>query len=106
MDRIDKDNDGKITQKELEDWIKFTSKRYVFEDVDRQWEQLKKIENSHMTLEERYVDKKEVDPNGPIGWELYKNMTYGYIPGKFNPLPLNSQDLVVNSLLHVLHISL
>lgn len=84
MDRIDKDNNGKVTQKELEDWIKFTAKRYVYEDVDRQWDQLKKLENAHMTLEERYVDKKKADPNEAIGWELYKNLTYGYITGEFN----------------------
>ena len=84
MDRIDKDNNGKVTQKELEDWIKFTAKRYVYEDVDRQWDQLKKLENAHMTLQERYVDKKKADPNEAIGWELYKNLTYGYITGEFN----------------------
>lgn len=84
MDRIDKDNNGKVTQKELEDWIKFTAKRYVYEDVDRQWDQLKKLENAHMTLEERYVEKKKADPNEAIGWELYKNLTYGYITGQFN----------------------
>lgn len=84
MDRIDKDNNGKVTQKELEDWIKFTAKRYVYEDVDRQWDQLKKLENAHMTVEERYVDKKKADPNEAIGWELYKNLTYGYITGEFN----------------------
>lgn len=84
VDRIDKDNNGKVTQKELEDWIKFTAKRYVYEDVDRQWDQLKKLENAHMTLEERYVDMKKADPNEAIGWELYKNLTYGYITGEFN----------------------
>lgn len=86
VDRIDKDNNGKVTQKELEDWIKFTAKRYVYEDVDRQWEQLKKLENAHMTLEERYVDNKKIDPNGPISWELYKNLTYGYITGGLKSL--------------------
>ena len=49
--------------------------------MDRQWDQLKKLENAHMTLEERYVEKKKADPNEAIGWELYKNLTYGYITG-------------------------
>lgn len=84
VDRIDKDNNGKVTQKELEDWIKFTAKRYVYEDVDRQWDQLKKLENAHMTIQERYVDMKKADPSEAIGWELYKNLTYGYITGEFN----------------------
>ena len=82
VDRIDKDHSGKVTQKELEDWIRFTSKRYIYEDVDRQWDQLKKLEQSHMSVEELYIDKKRADPNEPISWELYKNLTYGYITGK------------------------
>ena len=94
MDRIDKDDNGKVTQKELEDWIKFTAKRYVYEDVDRQWDQLKKLENAHMTLEERYVDMKKADPNEAIGWELYKNLTYGYIAGEFN------MEILITVLMH------
>lgn len=34
-----------------------------------------------MSLEEKYVDKKKADPNVAIDWELYKNLTYGYITG-------------------------
>lgn len=37
-----------------------------------------------MTFEERYVEKKKVDFNEVIGWELYKNLIYGYIIGQFN----------------------
>lgn len=83
MERIDKDNSGKVTEKELNDWIKFTSKRYIYEDVDRQWDQLKKLEQAHMSLDEVYVQKKKADPNEAISWELYKNLTYGYITGEF-----------------------
>lgn len=79
VDRIDKDHNGKVTQKELEGWIRFTSKRYIYEDVDRQWEQLKNLEQSHLSLDEIYNQKKKADPNEPISWELYKNLTYGYI---------------------------
>lgn len=79
VDRIDKDHNGKVTQKELEGWIRFTSKRYIYEDVDRQWEQLKNLEQSHLSLDEVYIQKKKADPNEPISWELYKNLTYGYI---------------------------
>lgn len=83
VERIDKDNSGKVTEKELNDWIKFTSKRYIYEDVDRQWDQLKKLEQAHMSLDEVYVQKKKADPNEAISWELYKNLTYGYITGEF-----------------------
>ena len=46
-----------------------------------------------MSLEERYVDKKRADPNEAIGWELYKNLTYGYITGQFEEL-CNSNRLI------------
>lgn len=51
--------------------------------MDRQWDQLKKLEQSHLSLEEVYVEKKKTDPNEAISWELYKNLTYGYITGEF-----------------------
>lgn len=50
--------------------------------MDRQWDQLKKLEQSHLSLEEVYVEKKKADPNEAISWELYKNLTYGYITGQ------------------------
>ena len=86
VDRIDKDHNGKVTQKELEGWIRFTSKRYIYEDVDRQWEQLKNLEQSHLSLDEVYIHKKKADPNDPISWELYKNLTYGYITSECKPV--------------------
>ena len=32
------DGDGFVTFEEMRDWIKFTQKRYVSEDVERQWQ--------------------------------------------------------------------
>lgn len=83
-----------MTQKELEDWIRFTSKRYIYEDVDRQWDQLKKLEQSHLSLEEVYVEKKKADPNEAISWELYKNLTYGYITGELKST-LHQENLLM-----------
>lgn len=39
MDKIDADSDGFITLVELKDWIRFTQKRYIDEDVERHWRQ-------------------------------------------------------------------
>ena len=83
VDRIDKDHNGKVTEKELQDWIRFTSKRYIYEDVDRQWDQLKKLEQSHLSLDDVYIQNKKAEANEPISWELYKNLTYGYITGHY-----------------------
>lgn len=37
VDKIDKDNDGYVTQEELKDWIMYTQQRYIRDDVERQW---------------------------------------------------------------------
>lgn len=39
MDRIDSDKDGFVTLVELKDWIRYTQKRYIDEDVERHWRQ-------------------------------------------------------------------
>lgn len=64
MSKIDADKDGLVTVEELRDWIKFAQKRWIFEDVERQW--------------------KGHDLNGDnlVSWEEYKNATYGYIFGR------------------------
>lgn len=42
------------------------SHRYVLEDVDRQWPNL------------------DVDEDGYVTWEEYRNRTYGFMSGKYN----------------------
>lgn len=61
VDKIDRDLDGKITKEELKSWIQYTQRRYIMEDVDRQW----KAHNP---------DGKET-----ITWEEYKKMVYGFM---------------------------
>lgn len=64
MGKIDADKDGGVTVEELRDWIKYAQKRWIYEDVERQW--------------------KGHDLNGDnlVSWEEYKNATYGYILGR------------------------
>ena len=81
VDRIDQNKDGKVTETELREWIKVTSKRYIYDDVDRQWSHLKKVELSSLSLAEIHDEGKTVDQEAPISWEKYKNITYGYITG-------------------------
>ncbi|XP_046450335.1 calumenin-B-like [Daphnia pulex] len=61
VDKIDRDMDGKITKEELKSWIQYTQRRYILEDVDRQW--------------------KAHNPNNKdsITWEEYKKMVYGFM---------------------------
>ncbi|XP_033017538.1 calumenin isoform X3 [Lacerta agilis] len=61
VSKIDEDKDGFVTPEELKDWIKFAQKRWIYEDVERQWK-------GH-----------DLNEDGLISWEEYKNATYGYI---------------------------
>lgn len=63
VERIDDDKDGYVTVEEMKKWIKHAQKKWIYDDVDRQW--------------------KSHDLNGDdvVSWEEYKNATYGYILG-------------------------
>jgi len=61
VDKIDKDKNGFVSEKELQNWIKFTQKRYIYEDVERQW-------TSH-----------ETNQDGKLSWDEYMNVTYGFL---------------------------
>ena len=63
MDKIDKDKDGFVTREELKDWIQYTQKRYISDDVDRQW--------------------KTHNPEGKekLSWAEYKKSMYNFLEG-------------------------
>lgn len=39
VDRIDDNKDGFVDMAELKNWISFTQRRYIEDDVNRQWKQ-------------------------------------------------------------------
>lgn len=61
VDKIDEDKDGFVSKYELKQWILYTKRRYIDEDVNRQWQQ--------------------INPNGneTITWEAYRQYMYGFI---------------------------
>ncbi|XP_066999758.2 calumenin-B isoform X2 [Anabrus simplex] len=61
VDKIDKNADGFVSQEELKNWIQYTQRRYIVDDVERQW----KAHNP---------ENKE-----KISWEEYKKMVYGFM---------------------------
>ena len=61
VDKIDKDGDGFVTNKELVDWVKHVATIYVYDDVDRHW---------------GYHDSNS---DNVISWEEYKNTAYGMV---------------------------
>ncbi|XP_062868778.1 reticulocalbin-1 [Trichomycterus rosablanca] len=60
VDRIDSDTNGFITADELKLWIKRVQKRYVYENVARVWSDY------------------DLNKDDAIGWDEYKQATYGY----------------------------
>lgn len=61
VDKIDKNTDGYVSQEELKDWIQYTQKRYISDDVDRQW----KAHNP--------------EAKDKITWTEYKKIMYGFM---------------------------
>lgn len=61
VDKIDKDKDGFVSKEELKEWIQFTQKRYIHNDVENQW-------RTHNP------ENKE-----KLSWEEYKKMVYGFM---------------------------
>lgn len=63
VERIDEDKDGYVSVEEMKSWIKHAQKKWIYDDVDRQWK-------SH-----------DLNEDGVVSWEEYRNATYGYILG-------------------------
>ncbi|GLH05521.1 Supercoiling factor [Gryllus bimaculatus] len=61
VDKIDKNSDGFVSQEELKDWIQYTQRRYIVDDIDRQW----KAHNP---------ENKE-----KITWDDYKKTVYSFM---------------------------
>ncbi|XP_061706236.1 calumenin-B [Cydia pomonella] len=61
VDKIDVNGDGFVTLVELKDWIRYTQKRYIEEDVERHW--------------------RQHNPQGAetISWETYQKNVYGFM---------------------------
>ena len=63
VDKIDSDNDGKVTEPELVAWIKYIQRRYITEDAKHQWHN---------------YDLKKLDT---LSWDYYYNRTYAGMTG-------------------------
>lgn len=71
--KIDKNEDGFVDLSELKAWIQFTQRRYIDDDVDRQWK-------SH-----------NPENNDTIDWNSYKTNVYGFMDD-MDPKDLEKED--------------
>ncbi|KAM6896024.1 calumenin-A [Lycodopsis pacificus] len=62
VDKMDEDKDGFVCEEELKDWITRVQKKHVDDSVQRQWRDF------------------DLDDDGVISWDEYKNVTYGSFP--------------------------
>lgn len=69
VDRIDDDKDGFVTQAEMIVWIRKSQSRWMLEEVERQFK------------------TQDLDGDGLVTWEEYKNATYGYMMGTTTQCP-------------------
>lgn len=59
VDKMDVNEDGFVSEAELKTWIKNAQKKHIHENVQRQWKDF------------------DVNEDGVISWDEYKNVTYG-----------------------------
>lgn len=64
VDKIDVDKDGFVTEGELKSWIKHAQKKYIYDNVENQWQEF------------------DMNQDGLISWDEYRNVTYGTYLGK------------------------
>ncbi|XP_034719961.1 calumenin-A-like [Etheostoma cragini] len=59
VNKMDRNQDGFISEEELKDWIKSIQKKHISDSVEHQWKDF------------------DLNGNGVISWDEYKNVTYG-----------------------------
>ncbi|XP_042259724.1 calumenin-A [Thunnus albacares] len=59
VDKMDSNKDGFISEEELKVWIKNAQKKHIYDSVEHQWKDF------------------DLNNDGQISWEEYKNVTYG-----------------------------
>lgn len=61
VDKMDKNNDGIVTEEELTIWIHYVQTKYIYDDTERQYEE------------------NDLNKDQKITWDEYKEHTYGFL---------------------------
>ncbi|XP_019750589.1 calumenin-B-like [Hippocampus comes] len=64
VDHIDEDKDGFVTMEEMKEWLTEVQRRWIYKNIDRQWEML------------------DINGDDLVSWEEYRDITYGNIDAK------------------------
>lgn len=73
VDKIDLNHDNFVTEEELKQWIDYTQKRYITDDVKRQW------------------NANNPENTETLHWADYKNMVYGFMDN-MDPTELDDEE--------------
>lgn len=79
--KIDKDQDGLVTDTELQEWIRHVQRRYVETETERQWKE--------------HITNRNADPAYELRWPDYLKRTYGSTEGLYPPTLLYLWRLAV-----------
>lgn len=76
MDRIDSNKDGFVSEDELKVWIKDAQRKHIYDSVEGQWSDF------------------DINNDGLISWDEYKNATYGNSLGNHGNTRLTQQSAI------------
>lgn len=76
VDKIDRDRDGYVTEKELEDWVRHVANRYIMDDVMRQWGHYDANEDGYVTWEEFRIATFGEHPDDDEVYDTHRGLTY------------------------------
>ncbi|KAH1021177.1 hypothetical protein HUJ04_010724 [Dendroctonus ponderosae] len=72
--KIDNNSDGFISREELKDWIRYTQKRYISDDVNRQWKQ------------------HNLEDTTTLSWNTYQKLVYGFLDENALHNPVSDEE--------------
>lgn len=80
VDKIDKDSDGYVTGEELKDWILYTQRRYIRENIERQWKSHNPEEKEKLPWTEYLaMVYGDMDEHEAENHEKSKDNTFSYV---------------------------
>jgi len=84
VDKIDKDGDGSVTEKELEDWIRNVSRRYVLSDAESRFGFYDKDNDGFITADEHESAMFGTVKDPDAIYDKHRGLTYKQAMKRYN----------------------